>query len=174
MIYRAMIFAAIAHGDQKRKYTGVPYITHPIEVASILKAAGENEDLQIAAILHDTIEDTHITYNNILETFGKKIADIVLEVTDQSRAEDGNRAIRKEIDRIHISKASYEGKTVKLADIISNTSTITKYDKKFAKIYLSEKIELLKVLIDGNEQLHKFASDMCKEYINQPDTARAV
>lgn len=71
------------------------------------------------------------------------------------KPEDGNRKTRKEIDKNHLAKASELGQTIKLADLISNTSTITKYDPKFAKTYMQEKKELLEVLTKGNKGLYK-------------------
>lgn len=150
---RALVFAYNAHRGQYRKYSGEPYICHPIAVASILEKFGYSEDVQIAALFHDILEDTTTTFGAIVFEFSIEIAKLVMEVTDQSKSSDGNRAIRKTIDREHIINASLEGKAIKLADLIDNTKSIVAYDKDFAKIYLKEKALLLDILKDCNGPL---------------------
>lgn len=170
--HRALNFAIAAHQGQLRKYTGEPYIVHPIEVSMLIATHTDKTSIIIAALLHDVIEDTPFTYANIKFEFGKKIADLVLEVTDVSKPSDGNREERKKIDREHLANASPEAQTIKLADLISNTSFIVKHDKNFAKIYLAEKQLLLTILGNGNDKLHRMACDvLCKarkELANQP------
>jgi guanosine-3',5'-bis(diphosphate) 3'-pyrophosphohydrolase len=154
LVDRARNFAANAHAGQVRKYTGEPYINHPIEVAHILAKAGFGGDVLIAALLHDVVEDCGISPDEIEREFGAEVRDLVLEVTDVSKPSDGNRAIRKELDRQHIAQASYGGKSIKLADLISNTGTIVERDPSFAKVYLREKRALLEVLSDGHPDLY--------------------
>jgi len=125
-------FATAAHGDQKRKYTGEPYIQHPIEVAEIVKTVTDDQDVIAAAILHDVVEDTPVTLGGIRIAFGDRVAGFVAEVTDVSRPQDGNRAKRKAMDRDHLAKASPQGQTIKLADLISNAGSILQYDPDFA------------------------------------------
>lgn len=153
-------FCKKAHGEQKRKYTGEPYWTHPAAVAYRLWLLGLPHDVIAAAILHDVIEDTDWTFEKLRSFFGVQTLVHVLEVTDISKPSDGNRAARKKIDREHIAKASYYGKCIKLADMIDNTSTIVKHDMGFAKVYLAEKKELLKVLYDGHPLLYQYAKDL--------------
>jgi hypothetical protein len=74
-------------------------------------------------------------------------------LTDVSKPEDGNRAERKALDREYIANATPDAKTIKLADIISNCSSIIKHDPEFAKVYLEEKRLLLEVLTEGDERL---------------------
>ncbi len=150
---RALIFAYNAHRGQTRKYSGEPYICHSIAVAATLEKFGYDEDVQIAGLFHDIIEDTHYNFADIYEEFNLKIAKLVLEVSDISKPSDGNRAIRKTIDREHLKNASLEGKAIKLADLIDNTKNITAHDKNFAKIYLQEKSLLLDILKDVNGPL---------------------
>lgn len=165
IIIKAKRFCEIAHADQKRKYTGEPYFTHPLTVYRILRAHKVFDDnVLCAAILHDTIEDTKVTYEDIELFFNKRIADLVFEVTDISKPEDGNRKRRKEIDLEHLSKASYWGQTIKLADLLHNTSSILKADEDFAKVYMKEKKALLSVLIGGNTTLWCKASDIVDNY----------
>jgi (p)ppGpp synthase/HD superfamily hydrolase len=99
------------------------------------------------------VEDTDVTAEEIRETFGDRVATLVLEVTDVSRPENGNREARKALDREHIARSSPEGATIKLADLIDNTASIVKYDRDFARVYLDEKEKLLMVLDHGNKEL---------------------
>ena len=127
-ILMAAEFAARAHGDQKRKYTGDPYIVHPLAVARTVADTGGTDDMVIAAILHDVVEDTPVTLDEVGITFGIPVAQLVAECTEISRPEDGNRGMRKEMDRRHFINASPEGQTIKLADFLDNGRTILLHD----------------------------------------------
>ena len=157
IIEKAEQFAVQAHGPQKRKYTGDPYIVHPIEVSQIVKTVPHTNAMIAAAILHDVIEDTEATYDDVAVNFGTVVADLVDELTDVSKPEDGNRAVRKALDRAHLAKASAAAQTIKLADIISNTKDIKANDPKFAKVYIPEMKALLEVLDKGDKDLIKKA-----------------
>lgn len=154
---RALLFASDAHCEQKRKYTHEPYINHPIEVAAIVCAVTGDEEMIAAAYLHDVVEDCGVKLSEIEEKFGPEVAKLVEELTDVSKPEDGNRQKRKELDRLHLAKASPRAKTIKLADLISNTRSIKEHDPDFAKIYLAEKEKLLAVLTEGDRSLYKIA-----------------
>lgn len=146
------------HSGQKRKYTGEPYHVHPFEVADILKKNGASKEVVAAGYLHDVVEDCDVTEADVRALFGDRIADLVMMVTDVSKPGDGNRKLRKALDKDHLANADADGQTVKLADLISNTSSIVKYDPSFAKVYLREKRELLDVMKKGDRELHKKAS----------------
>jgi (p)ppGpp synthase/HD superfamily hydrolase len=138
---------------QLRKYTFEPYIVHPAEVAGIVADAGGTESQIAAAWLHDVVEDTGVTIEVIRAEFGDEIATLVGWLTDVSRPEQGNRAVRKAIDRAHTAAAPGAAQTVKLADLISNTRSIVAHDEKFAVTYLAEKRELLKVMTKADPAL---------------------
>jgi (p)ppGpp synthase/HD superfamily hydrolase len=163
IVQEAKTFATIAHGSilQCRKYTGEPYITHPEAVVGLLQkyVTNASEEMLAAAWLHDVVEDTPVTLNEVRERFGNHIATLVENVTDVSRPEDGNRKTRKAIDRVHLSEALPEAKTIKLADIIHNTQSIVEHAPEFAKIYLEEKRLLLEVLKEGSAVLWAMAYD---------------
>lgn len=152
-VKQAIAFARVAHGEQVRKYTGEEYYNHPIEVAEIVATVRHDTNMYIAAILHDTVEDTVATIEDIELFFGSDVATLVGELTDVSTPADGNRAARKAKDREHLSKASWRAQTIKYADLLSNTASITKHDPKFAVTYLREKAELLEVMQDGDPEL---------------------
>lgn len=149
LIKKARKFATRAHKGQFRKYTGEPYIVHPIAVAETVRLHGGSDEMVAAALLHDTIEDTNVTYDDVRKEFGITVAGLVRELTDTSSPSDGNRAVRKEIDRRRLAKASADAQTIKLADLIDNTTSIVAHDPGFAKIYLKEKEALLKVMNKG-------------------------
>ena len=161
VIEKARVFATAAHAAaaQLRKYTNEPYIVHPNEVASIVDSVeGATDEMVAAAWLHDVVEDTGVTIEVIRAEFGEKVAELVGWLTDVSRPEQGNRATRKAIDRAHTAMAPAEAQTIKLADLISNCSSIVEHDANFAKTYLEEKRLLLEVLTKGNRELWEKAN----------------
>ena len=159
----AFYFAEKAHKGQKRKYTGEPYIVHPLAVAEIVASVTDDADAICAALLHDTIEDTIITYEDIISNgFGYRTARLVLELTEFSLKHDGNRQLRKDLDARYLARATPLAKTIKLADLIDNSASIVKYDTDFARIYLREKALLLAVLTDGDSTLHARASEIVR------------
>lgn len=163
---KAALFAEEAHRGQVRKYTNEPYIVHPAEVAHIVSTIpGATDQMIAAAWLHDVVEDTDITLGDIDRHFGSYIAALVGWLTDPSSHEDGNRASRKAIDREHLAQAPGAAQTVKLADLISNTSSIARFDPEFAEVYLAEKRALLEVLTKGNATLHAVATALAKEAV---------
>lgn len=87
---------------------------------------------------------------------------MVEQVTDVSKPEDGNRAARKSLDKLHLMNASPEAQTIKLADLIDNSKNIIKYDPKFAAVYIKEKAELLEILMYGHPLLYKEAAEIVK------------
>jgi GTP diphosphokinase / guanosine-3',5'-bis(diphosphate) 3'-diphosphatase len=118
----AALFSAERHRDQRRKgVRETPYINHPIEVSERIVRIGEVHDIEvlIAAILHDTIEDTETTAEEIERQFGKPVAALVLEVTD-------DRSLtwmeRKRLEIEHASLISPRAKLIKLSDKISNVA----------------------------------------------------
>ena len=140
---RVLQFATLAHSGQKRKYTGDDYIVHPIAVAQIVCDFGGSVEQQAAALLHDVVEDCDVTIDQVRDTFGDTVADLVGWLTDVSVPSDGNRATRKALDRAHSAEAPADAQFVKLADLMDNTKSIVAHDPNFAKVYLKEKALLL-------------------------------
>lgn len=122
-IARAIEFAAKAHEGAVRKGTQIPYITHPIEVATIVSEMTDDEDVIIAALLHDVIEDTSYTAEDIAALFGERAAELVKGESENKR-EDQNPAdtwlIRKEETIEHLKGAERDIKLIALADKLSN------------------------------------------------------
>ena len=113
----AILFATKAHDGQRRKTDNVDMIFHPFTVGMILQRAGMNEDTVIAGILHDVVEDTKYTINDIEKIFGNNVRKIVDEVTENKSLEWKQRKIEA-IEKVR--KASFEGKMVECADKINN------------------------------------------------------
>lgn len=159
----ALGFARCAHRKQRRKYTNEPYATHCESVARIVAEYTSDPDVIAAAVLHDVIEDTEVTEKEIHDIFGKRIVWLVRQVTDISTPKDGNREARKAIDREHLAKSSPEGATIKLADLIDNTGSITAHDPNFARVYLAEKELVLPLLKHGHPELWQRAYETLQE-----------
>jgi (p)ppGpp synthase/HD superfamily hydrolase len=155
IVEKARVFATADHAavGQTRKYTGEPYVVHPIEVSELVASVGGTEAMVAAALLHDVLEDTEVTVDVLEEQFGSEVADLVLWLTDISKPEDGNRSTRKALDRQHSAAAPAAAQTIKVADLISNTRTIVEFDPGFARTYLEEKRLLLEVLTRANPTL---------------------
>ena len=120
LIFKALAFAAKRHRDQRRKdKQATPYINHPIDLAELLINDGHVTDANViaAAILHDTVEDTETTSQELATIFGPVIAGIVSEVTDDK---DLPKAERKRLQIEHAAGRSDAAKLVKLADKICN------------------------------------------------------
>ena len=168
LIDAAYRFAKHHHGDQKRKYTGEPYINHPVEVAKIVQSVTNDCNMISAALLHDVLEDTDATEKDMMEYgFGYLIIMLVRQLTDVSIASDGNRAARKLIDKNHLAESTPDGATIKLADLISNTKSIVEHDPKFAMVYMAEKRSLLFVLGHGDIDLNVRANAIVDEYYGE-------
>jgi len=123
ILLKALRTASVAHKFQMRKDGVTPFINHPIQVAELISSVGgiQNEDILSAAILHDIIEDTTTSDTLLRDMFGAKIADIVLECSDDKSL---SKKERKRLQVATVSKKSYEAKIIKLADKIANMSDI--------------------------------------------------
>ena len=125
LILKAAHFAAQKHRDQRRKDKEVsPYINHPISVAKIISEIGNIEDPEVlaAALLHDTIEDTETTVDELIDNFGERVCSLVQEVTDDKTLP---RQTRKDLQIQHAPQLSEGAALIKLGDKISNVTDIT-------------------------------------------------
>lgn len=124
LVLRAAEFAAHKHREQKRKgKSGRPYVGHCIEVAALIADVGGVNDPTVlaAALLHDTVEDTKTTRDEVLREFGSAIDSIVGEVTDDKTQ---LRSVQRELQIMHAPGMSGGAKLIKLADKISNVREI--------------------------------------------------
>ena len=167
ILNRARKFADKAHEGQTRKYTEEPYVFHPVNVAMLLLEVPHDDNMLAAALLHDVVEDTTVSIHTISKEFGADVADLVADLTDISMPSDGNRAVRKYKDLVHTSEASPRAKTIKLADLIDNSESITRHDPGFAKVYMKEKLALLDVLKAGDPKLYARACEIVENYYQE-------
>ena len=131
IVEKAIQFAVNAHEGARRKGTNVPYILHPLEVAAICGQLTKDEDVIAAAVLHDVIEDTSFTEDDLRKQFGDRITDYVMGNSENKRRELPAREtwlIRKQETLAHLNSASVEIKTIAFSDKLSNLrSTVIDY-----------------------------------------------
>ena len=155
LLLKALSFAAHKHRDQRRKDAEAsPYINHPIALAQVLTGEGGVTDIEVlaAALLHDTIEDTATTGEELEREFGSRIAAIVAEVTDDTALP---KADRKRLQIEHAAQLSDAAKLVKLADKICNLRDVAerppaKWDMERRREYF----EWARRVIDGLRGAH--------------------
>ena len=164
MLDRAIEFATQAHKGQFRKYTGEPYINHPLAVMEIVKGVpGHTEEMLVAAVLHDVVEDTDVSLMQIQEEFGSVVSELVLHLTDISTPEDGNRLKRKRKDAQWYAQGSAQAQTIKVADFIDNTKDIAQHAPRFWEVYKMEKLYALDLLQEADVDLWHQAHIIIKE-----------
>ena len=177
-IERIKDFADKAHGDQKRKYTPDRYIVHPIRVMNICSAYSTSLPVLAAALLHDVLEDTPITkdeiYQFLLQVMSKDEAhetiELVVALTDvytKARYPNWNRKKRKQEELRRITFTSPDAQTIKYADIIDNCKEIVSHDPDFAKVFMRECRTLLRQINKGNATLYQQAKETVDTALEQ-------
>lgn len=130
---KALVYAANAHEGQLRKIDKSPYIFHPLEVSAIINTLTDNEDVAIAGLLHDTVEDCGTTYREIEENFGIEVSLLVASESEDKRADlppDSTWKIRKAESLNELKNASDRNvKILWLADKLSNMRSMYRYYK---------------------------------------------
>lgn len=166
---RARRYASKAHAEagQRRKFTDEPYIVHPAAVVELVRSVSHSEDMLAAAWLHDTVEDTASTLDDIRRHFGGNIASLVAMLTNSGDAAGQSRVARKVAHFQHSQHATPQAQTIKLADIIDNTRSIIQYDPQFARVYLVEKRVQIGLLTAGNAALWQQAERIIEQGIRQ-------
>jgi guanosine-3',5'-bis(diphosphate) 3'-pyrophosphohydrolase len=155
LLLKALAFAAHKHRDQRRKDAEAsPYINHPIALADVLVNEGGVTDTETlcAALLHDTVEDTATTHEELVDAFGSRIARIVAEVTYDK---DLPKAERKRLQIEHAPHISREAKLVKLADKLCNLRDVA--ERPPAKWDLARRREYFdwaRQVVDGLRGVH--------------------
>jgi len=135
MIFEAINFAAHAHKGQIRKGANVPFISHPYSVGMILMKAGCSEEIIVAGILHDTIEDTYVTIEDIREQFGKKVVSLVKSCTFPAKGLTWEERKKKIISLIR--KAPHEVMFIESADKLHNLISIEEGIRTFGEHFWS-------------------------------------
>ena len=175
LIARAREFAIREHRriDHRRKYSKQPYDVHLKAVADLVAGVTDDPEMITAAWLHDIVEDTPITLDDVAREFGGAVARLVDELTDVSRPDDGNRAARKAIDRAHLAAASPRAMTIKLADLTDNAGDICRHDAGFGRVYLAEMEALLALLGEGDATLMAKARGTLARWLAHVRSAQA-
>ena len=129
LLDRAIIFAVKAHAGTERRGKGFPYIVHPMEAVEIVATITPDQELLAAAALHDTVEDTDVTINQIREEFGERIANLVASESDvmiQGVSEEDSWHARKQAAIDRLTRAPHDAKIVALGDKLSNMRAIAR------------------------------------------------
>ena len=129
LLDRAIIFAVKAHAGTERRGKGFPYIVHPMEAMEIVSTMTADQELLAAAALHDTVEDTDVTVEQLREEFGDRIADLVAvesDVMDEGVNEEDSWRARKEAGIQRLARAGRDAKIVALGDKLSNMRAIAR------------------------------------------------
>ena len=167
---RALHFAARKHASQHRKGEAQePYINHVAEVALLLAEATDGQDLNLvlAGLLHDTIEDTPTTHDELIENFGADVADLVLEVTDDKFLPKAERK------KLQIEKAPHNSdraKMIKIADKVSNLNSILNSPPvDWSEERKREYFEWARKVVDGcrgvNSYLEQKFDEVCDKFL---------
>lgn len=166
IIYAAQL-ANHHHAGQVRKYSGKPYITHPVRVGG--RAAthkNATEIMVIGGFLHDLVEDTPVEISDITDWFGEDVAKLVSELTNDKTI-DGTREERKRAQRLKLKDISYEAKIIKLIDRIDNLNELPAAHS-FSFLYAKESLLLLDEALTGvDEDLEKELRDTIALILNK-------
>jgi len=145
LVEHAKVWGAMKHVGQTRKYTGEPYFTHCEAVYEFVREAGLSETARVAALLHDTVEDTDVTIEEIEEIFGTEVAGYIWYLT-KPPFYVGNRYKRKELDRNRLSLAPEEVRSIKFFDLYHNAFSIKEHDQSLYIIWRNEAKLLLEAM----------------------------
>ena len=129
LLDRAIVFAVRAHAGTERRGKGYPYIIHPIEAVEIVATMTSDQELLAAAALHDTVEDTDVTVEQIRAEFGDRVAALVASESDtfeEGVSEEDSWHARKQAAIDRLAKASHDAKIVALGDKLSNMRAIAR------------------------------------------------
>ncbi|HTL80521.1 MAG TPA: HD domain-containing protein [Bacteroidia bacterium] len=163
----SILFASECHSGQFRKDGHTPYINHPLEVMHLLISEGgvEEQEILIAAMLHDVVEDTNVTAAEIQEKFGKRVAKIVLELTDDKTM---TKEERKKEQLLSAKLLSSEARLIRLSDKICNVYDILyappgNWDMNRRRDYLHWAEAVIDKISGTNEALEKKFAELIKE-----------
>lgn len=152
LLDRAIIFAVNAHAGTERRGKGFPYIVHPMEAVEIVATITPDQELLAAAALHDTVEDTNVSIEEIRRDFGDRIASLVAaesDVFEDGVSEEDSWHARKQAAITRLSKAPHDAKIVALGDKLSNMRAI-------ARDYAMQGDELWKIFHAKDKKDHEW------------------
>lgn len=163
LILTAAALAVRAHEGQKRKYNGRPYVTHPARVAGRVGLLPDvTEEMVAAAYLHDVLEDTTMTRDEIERATSPQVGFYVDWMTNKSKGLSLPRAERKAMDRKRLMEAPIQVKQIKLIDRIDNLTEMAGAKDDFKKVYAEESIQLAEAIGSGplGEELMSLAKEL--------------
>lgn len=177
-------FADKAHGEQMRKYSPERYIVHPERVMHLTQQVTDDPAVLSAALLHDVLEDTPVTEQEVREFLRELMSpndvsrtmQFVRELTNEytkNKYPQWNRRKRKSREAERLARSSPEAQTIKYADIIDNCPEIVREEPDFGNRYVSECIEMLRKMKKGNAELHQQAMDAVSNARQQLNQASA-
>ena len=152
LLDRAIIFAVNAHAGTERRGKGFPYIVHPMEAVEIVATITPDQELLAAAALHDTVEDTEVTVEQLRAEFGERIASLVASESDEmvdGVSEEDSWHDRKQAAIDRLAAASHDAKIVALGDKLSNMRAI-------ARDYAMKGDELWKIFHASDPKDHEW------------------
>ncbi|HEY0742937.1 MAG TPA: HD domain-containing protein [Chryseosolibacter sp.] len=177
-VEKVKMFADEAHGEQMRKFAKERYIVHPIRVMEIVREYSQEVPLLAASLLHDVLEDTQVTPEQLKlfldsvmnqaesdETF--KLVTELTDVFTKTNYPNLNRRTRRTREAERLADVSSDAHTVKYADIIDNVLDISKHDTDFALPYMRESKQLLQHMTNGNPALYARALDVVNGAMQQ-------
>jgi guanosine-3',5'-bis(diphosphate) 3'-pyrophosphohydrolase len=157
LILQAADRAAQAHAGQTRKGGQVPYVNHVIEVARLVAEDGRSAETVAAALLHDVVEDTALTLDDLAREFGPGIAALVGHLTDDPDWERRPRAERKRLQAAHIGTAPDAARAIKVADQTSNVRDVGRLPEGWAPgegaAYVAETAQVVDACRDAAPRL---------------------
>ena len=176
VLEKIQTFADQSHGIQQRKYSPDKYIVHPVRVMETCRTYLPVLPVLAAALLHDVLEDTPVTKEEIKqfllllldEETTTRTTGLVEELTDiytRKKYPGWNRKKRRAKEAKRLSKTSAEAQTIKYADIIDNSLDLKNAEPDFARLFLFECRALLKAMNDGNDELRQIAIKTVDECI---------
>ena len=150
-VLHAVQFALRAHHEQYRKYTHEPYVTHVLNVAAGVALHTDDADIIAAALLHDVLEDTATTSEDLLLVFGPRVTRLVLELTDVYTTKaypELNRGERKRREAERLAGITADAQLIKAFDMMDNLRGTREHDPGFHRVYLAEKQAIIRGLRD--------------------------
>lgn len=124
LLDRAIIFATRAHQGQERRGKGLPYIVHPLEALTIVATLTNDQEILAATVLHDTVEDTPVTLNEIRIEFGERVAQLVSYETSLHPSNGGTWRSHKQATLDRLAAAPHDAKIAAIGDKLSNLRTL--------------------------------------------------
>jgi (p)ppGpp synthase/HD superfamily hydrolase len=177
-LQQVLHFAEEAHASQTRKYTPERYMVHPIRVMEICSGYNNSLPVLAAALLHDVLEDTPVTRDELLQYLytimqpadAEQTIELVTDLTDEYTKESyphWNRRKRKDMERDRMRRISPDAQTIKYADILDNSHEITQQDPQFAPRYLKECRMLLQAMPLGHAGLYHKVKEMIRNCLEE-------